>query len=796
MTGKVKSALVAISDWIRRSPHLLRNRTPFRGATIGGRLTACFVAIVLSMVAADLVAVWQFQRITAEARRLVQADETSLSVVRIHFDVETFRDKLAAVTTTHDIRQLRMEAASLRQKFVEDVAQSQQLLRASNVPGRDPAIASALETLRTTLPSQLDTTVELALAGDWPAVDLRLKNQVQALIDLSALLVEKVDREVSQEREQAIESGNQARQQLVLVLPVTALLTLLVAVALGWYATRSITDPLSELEAGAQALAQGNFQHQVTIRGHDELAQLGQVFNHTARQLAALYEELRSNEALFRLTIDTIPAYVWSALPDGSVDFTNQRWLEFSGMNSDQAFGWGWEAAVHPEDRDGLLEAWRAAVASGKGMEAEARVRSADGQYRWLWIRNVPLRDETGKIVKWYGTSADIEDRKRVEQTLRESEAYLAEGQRLAHTGSWAFDVPGNKYIYTSEECLRIFEIDAIQDWPTREAISRLIHPEDWDRVNIDFEKSVREKIDTKSEFKVVLPSGTVKHIQATRHPVRNNAGDVAKLVGTVIDVTERKRAEEERERLRQLEADLRHVNRVSMMGELAASVAHEVNQPLSGVVSNGSACLRWLAGDVPNLEEARETARRVVRDGKRAGEIIARIRAMAANSAATRQEELDLNGTIREVLALVGDEAKEKSVVIQTQFADDLPPVSGDRVQLQQVVLNLVMNAIEAMSSVDGRARELIITTRNTDAGQVQATVRDSGTGLDPNAIDKVFDPFYTTKSGGMGMGLSISRSIVHALGGRLWATANDGPGTMFHFSLPKHYDRPTTKV
>jgi len=795
MTGRAKSMLAAISEWIRRSPHVFRNRVPFGGASIGARLTACFVVILLSMMAADLVTVWQFRRITAEARRLVRADETSLSVVRIHFDVETFRDKLAAVTTTHDIRQFRMEAASLRQKFVEDVAQSQQLLRASDVPGRDPAIASGLETLRTTLPSQLDTTIELASAGDWPAVDLRLRNQVQALIELTALLVEKVDRDVSQERAQAVESGNQAHQQLVLVLPVAALLTLLVAVALGWYATRSITDPLSELEAGAQALAQGDFQHQVTIRGHDELAQLGQVFNHTARQLAALYETLRRNEALFRLTIDTIPAYVWSALPDGSVDFINQRWLEFSGMNSNQTFGWGWEAAVHPEDRDGFLEAWRAAVASGKGMEAEARVRSADGQYRWLLIRNVPLRDETGKIVKWYGTSTDIEDRKRTEQTLRQSEAYLAEGQRLAHTGSWAFDLPSNRYIYASEECLRIFEIDAIQDWPTREAISRLIHPEDWDRVNRSFEKSVRGEM-TESEFRVLLPSGTVKHIQVTRHPVLNDAGDVARLVGTVIDVTERKRAEEERERLRQLEADLRHVNRVSVMGELAASVAHEVNQPLSGVVSNGSACLRWLAGDVPNVEEARETARRIVRDGKRAGEIIARIRAMATKSAATRQEELDLNGTIREVLALAGDEAKKRSVVIQTQFADDLSPVSGDRVQLQQVVLNLVMNAIEAMSSVDGRARELVITTRNIDAGQVQATVRDSGTGLDPNAIDKAFDPFYTTKSGGMGMGLSISRSIVQAHGGRLWATAHDGPGTMFHFALPKHHDRPTTKV
>ncbi len=196
-------------------------------------------------------------------------------------------------------------------------------------------------------------------------------------------------------------------------------------------------------------------------------------------------------------------------------------------------------------------------------------------------------------------------------------------------------------------------------------------------------------------------------------------------------------------------------------MGELAASIAHEVNQPLSGVVSNGSACLRWLAGDAPNVEEAREAARRIVRDGKRAAEVIARIRALTKR-AVTPREKLDLNETIREVLPLVGDEAKRNSVIIQTQLADDLSHVSGDRVELQQLVLNLVMNAIEAMSSIGERARELAITTRNVDADQVQVSVEDSGIGLDPNTIQRIFDPFYTTKPGGMGMGLSISRSIL----------------------------------
>jgi C4-dicarboxylate-specific signal transduction histidine kinase len=260
-------------------------------------------------------------------------------------------------------------------------------------------------------------------------------------------------------------------------------------------------------------------------------------------------------------------------------------------------------------------------------------------------------------------------------------------------------------------------------------------------------------------------------------------------LLMVARDISDRVRAEEESKRLRELEADLAHIDRVSILGELTASIAHEVNQPLAGIVSSGSACLRWLARDVPDLEEAREAARRIVRDGKRAGEIIARIRALTKKAVASRAK-LNLNETIREVLALVGDEAKRNTVVIRTRFGDDVFPVLGDQVQLQQVVLNLVMNAIEAMSSVGDRARELVITTRNIDPDQVQVTVEDSGTGIDPQMVDKIFGSFYTTKPGGMGMGLSISRSILQAHGGRLWATAKDGAGTIFHFTLPKYHE------
>ena len=250
------------------------------------------------------------------------------------------------------------------------------------------------------------------------------------------------------------------------------------------------------------------------------------------------------------------------------------------------------------------------------------------------------------------------------------------------------------------------------------------------------------------------------------------------------VQIAERKQAEEA---LQQAQADLAHVTRIMTMGELAASIAHEVNQPLSGVVANGNACLRWLAGDSPNLDEAREAAHRIVRDGQRAGDVIARIRTMATKTATTKGQ-LDMNEAVQEVIALARGELRRSSVTVRTELAADLSPVFGDRVQLQQVVLNLVMNGTEAMISVGERPRELVIRTHNEEADQVRVTVEDSGVGLDPQSVERIFDAFYTTKRGGMGIGLSISRSIVQNHGGRLWVEANRGPGATFQFTLQKY--------
>jgi PAS domain S-box-containing protein len=482
--------------------------------------------------------------------------------------------------------------------------------------------------------------------------------------------------------------------------------------------------------------------------------------------------------------IETIPAMAWTARPDGSHAFVNRRWAEYTGLSGEHPADL-WIAAIHPDDREPYLENRRASVATGEPFEHEVRFRcAANGEYRWFLARSVPLRGNRGRIVRWYGILTDIEDRKRAEQALRRSEAYLSETQRLTRTGTFASD-PTTAPLYWSEELFRIFGFDPQHGIPTRDEPLQRIHPEDLEKFAQAWRRVIDDKVDTEVEYRIVLPDGTIKHVYGLGHPVLNASGDLVEIVGTTVDITERKRAEEERERLRDLEAELAHINRVSMMGELAASIAHEVNQPLSGIVSNGSACLRWLAGDPPDVEEIREAVRDIVRDGKRAGEIITRIRALTKR-AAMPGEDVDLNETIHDVLALVADEAKRNRVVIGTQFASDLSPVSGDRVQLQQVVLNLVMNALEAMRGVEERERKLVITTRNIDPDQVQVTIQDSGPGIDPNAASRIFDPFFTTKASGMGMGLSISRSILQNHGGRIWATVNDGPGASFHFSVP----------
>jgi PAS domain S-box-containing protein len=361
---------------------------------------------------------------------------------------------------------------------------------------------------------------------------------------------------------------------------------------------------------------------------------------------------------------------------------------------------------------------------------------------------------------------------------LQRSEAYLTEAQRLSHTGSWACVPAIGKHTYWSEEIFRITGFDPAGGPPRFEEFERRIHPDDRVRTREHFRTAIREKVDFDHSYRIVHPGGEIREIQAIGHPVFGPTGDVVEFVGTLMDVTERRRAEEERQALA-------HSNRITTMGQLTASIAHEVNQPIAAVVTNAQAALRWLNMQPPDPEEVRQALDRIVNQGRRAGDVISRMRALV-RKAPPRKDQLDINEVIREVIALTRSELHRTGTLLQTQLAHGLPLVPGDRVQLQQVMLNLILNAVEAMSGSDEGSRELLISAEADGANGVRIAVRDWGPGLEPESLDRLFDAFYTTKPDGMGMGLSICRSIIEAHGGRVWATTNVPQGAAFQFTLP----------
>ena len=366
-------------------------------------------------------------------------------------------------------------------------------------------------------------------------------------------------------------------------------------------------------------------------------------------------EKLRESELNLRQLTETIPEMLWSATPEGAIDYCNARVLDYTGFSAEEVMGGGWTKLLHPDDVDHTARVWMSCVTTGAPYRVEVRTfHAADRTYRWCVTSALPLLDQQGRILKWHGTVVDMHDWKQAQEELRNTQAELA------------------------------------------------------------------------------------------------------------------------------------HMTRVMTMGELTASIAHEVNQPLAGIITNASTCLRMLSADPPNVDGARETARRTIRDGNRTSEVITRLRALYSKKDATT-EAMDLNEAAREVMALSSNELQRNRVILRLELADDLPFVAGDRVQLQQVILNLLRNASDAMSGVNDRPRHLLIRTQRDEGDRVRLTVQDTGVGFDPQAVDRLFKAFYTTKNNGMGIGLSVCRSIIENHHGRLWASLNDGPGASFSFVIPR---------
>jgi PAS domain S-box-containing protein len=500
------------------------------------------------------------------------------------------------------------------------------------------------------------------------------------------------------------------------------------------------------------------------------------------KKLQAAFDELKRSEDRLRLVVDTIPTLVWRAGPEGNPDFLNQTALDYTGLASDQAAA-GWPRAFHPDDMAGMLEKWRAIRKSGVRGGLEARLRRFDGEYRWFLFEAEPLRDEAGNIVKWYGSSTDIEDRKRTEEKLRRSEAELAEAQRVSQTGSFVWNVSTGERS-GSREFFRILGFDDPQS-VTFEMVLQRAHPEDRARVAQTIDRASRDGTDLDYAHRLLLPDGSIKYVHVVAHANKDQAGHL-EFIGAVVDVTATKQAEE---KLHKAQVELAHVTRVTTLGELTASIAHEVNQPLAAVVANAEASLRWLDRKTPDLDAARRSVEWIIDDGNRAGEVIRRVRALA-NKTDTEKAPLDLNDVAREVIELVQRELISHQVSLRLELAPARRMVLGDRVQLQQVVINLVMNGLEAMELVRDRPRELAIRSWLDEAHGMHLSVTDCGAGISAHDADQLFKAFFTTKSGGMGMGLSICRSIVEAHGGRLSASKNEGPGATFQFFLPLYQE------
>jgi len=536
----------------------------------------------------------------------------------------------------------------------------------------------------------------------------------------------------------------------------------------------------------------------------------------------ASLREVRILKDQLGLVIDTIPALSTVSLPDGSVEFVNDRWLEYSGLRREDAKAWAWKAMVHPDDRPAVADARRAALATGEPLEIEARLRRADGVYRWFLVRAAPFRDERGNIVRWYAVSADIEDRKVAEALLagekrllemmarRDALAVILDALcRLVEEQSGdglcsilLLDSDGHHLRHGAAPSLPRSYTEAIDGAAIGPEVGScgtaayraepvIVSDIATDPLWVDYrELALAHSLRACWSTPMLASDGRVLgtfavYYREPRHPRPHERDVIERITHLAAVAVERAQAEAA---LHRAQAELARVARVTTVGELTASIAHEVNQPLAAIVADASACLQWLAADRPDLDSVREALVAVVKDGERAGEVIARIRALLARSPVAR-ELCDLAGIVHDVLPVVSPELQRHGIVLETALTPDLPPVIGDRIQLQQVLLNLLVNAAEAMRETQPERRRVVVRStvdRRDDGVWAVLTVQDAGVGIGDLEEARLFEAFYTTKPNGLGMGLSISRSIIERHGGRLWGTANAERGATFHVALP----------
>jgi PAS domain S-box-containing protein len=579
-------------------------------------------------------------------------------------------------------------------------------------------------------------------------------------------------------------------------------LALVLSLVLAAVLASIVTAPLRNIARATQAVAAGKMNVRVPGSKLEELGTLANSFNDMARKLKAAFDDLldeietrkyrerelaqsqarlRASEERWRSVFETSTLGIILADENLRILETNRALQEMLGYSAQEL------KDLPPVDliADDEREAWlrRAAeLRDGKrpNYEVTTRYRRKDRSQIWVntFVSTIPSDKKDPPL--YFATAIDITDRYKAERELRRLATYLAEAEKVSHTGCWARNIDTGEQFW-SEEQWRIFGLDPRPTPPSYDEFLDMIHPDDRDDVEKNIERAVRNKRPYNFSFRTVLRDDTIKHLRIVGRPVSDESA-VSEYLGVTIDETERVRANVA---MIEAEAELTRVARLTTMGELTASIAHEINQPLAAVVANGNAALRWLTRTRPDLEEAKQALKAIVSEGNRASQVIGRVRTLLKH----RQPEyagLDVNDAIQDVLSLTANTLRSRNVTVHTELLDELPPALGDRVQLQQVIMNLILNATDAMSPVLDRPRVLRIGSQVDETGNVMISIRDSGIGIDETIRERIFTPLFSTKPTGMGMGLSICRTIVEAHGGRLWASAATPYGTDFRFAIP----------
>jgi PAS domain S-box-containing protein len=556
---------------------------------IGPRLTLFLVFIILLMLGGNALLLWQFHLVRLQAERLTGVDRELIAVLRFQSDLLAFHAKLDELAESKDIERLKREAGPLGTVLLHDTERTRNALAQLTAEAHlDPTFLPTLEAIESALPSQLEAITGLATLGDWGAVRLRLANEKKPLEAQTSALVKNIDRQVSEEQAEVALQVVHLQRRILLIVPLSTVLILLIAAFLGLAITRSITEPLGLLMEGSKALARGEFQHQVSLIGGDELAQLGRVFNDTAGRLRSLYETLQNSESYLaeaqRLTHTA--SWVWRVAGRDALHLS-EEWYRIYGFDPKEGMP-GWEKRlqrVHPEDRARWQEAIERAIREKSEYDLEFRILLGDGTVKWVHTVAHPILDASGELVQFVGSSVDITERRRAEHTLRRSEGYLAEAQRLTRCGSWAWDVRTGA-IFWSQEIFRIYECDPEKIKPSWSYIFEMLHPEDRQGVEqrAKLESSQKDRVDSEGDFRIVLPDRRIKHLHSVAHPLMNEFGEIIEVVGTTMDVTEQHEARaaletafEEikvlKDQLYKENIDLREeIDKVSMFEEIVGS--------------------------------------------------------------------------------------------------------------------------------------------------------------------------------------------------------------------------------